>query len=118
MKAEEFDQKFDDGVEDINSDLDLSTACRVNEKPHLLNARVVTQQGCLKKIVRSEYTSIGHEGFLIFAYYVFDGVADLVDDSVLYLGLRIDTLNRFRETFQAVYTGNEDVFKTTVVQIC
>lgn len=44
MKAEEFDQKFDDGVEDIDGDLDLSTARRVNEEPNLLNADVVTQK--------------------------------------------------------------------------
>ncbi|MDF1763796.1 MAG: hypothetical protein P1U57_10330 [Oleibacter sp.] len=32
MKAEEFDQKFDDGVEDINGDLDLLTVRRVNQE--------------------------------------------------------------------------------------
>jgi hypothetical protein len=44
MKAKEFDQKFDDGLEDINDDLDLSTARRVNEEPKHLNAEVVTQK--------------------------------------------------------------------------
>jgi hypothetical protein len=37
MKAEEFDQKFDDGVEDIEGDLDLSTARRVNQESKRIN---------------------------------------------------------------------------------
>ena len=37
MKAEEFDQKFDDGVEDITADLDLSTARRVNQESKRIN---------------------------------------------------------------------------------
>ena len=44
MRTEEFDQKFDDGLEDINDDLDLSTARRVNEEPKHLNAELVTQK--------------------------------------------------------------------------
>lgn len=30
MKAKDFDKKFDDGLDDIIEDLDLSTARRVN----------------------------------------------------------------------------------------
>lgn len=37
MKAEEFDQKFHDEVEDIDGDLDLSTVLRVNEESQLLS---------------------------------------------------------------------------------
>jgi|TARA_B110000008_G_C16605599_1_gene418273 hypothetical protein len=37
MTAEEFDQKFDDGVEDIEGDLDLSTARRVNQESKRIN---------------------------------------------------------------------------------
>lgn len=37
MKAEEFDQKFDDGVEDITADLDLSTTRRVNLESKRIN---------------------------------------------------------------------------------
>lgn len=37
MKAKEFDQKFDDGVEDIDGDLDLSTARRVNQDSKRIN---------------------------------------------------------------------------------
>jgi hypothetical protein len=37
MKAEEFDQKFDDGVEDIDGDLDLSTLRRVNQASKRIN---------------------------------------------------------------------------------
>ncbi len=44
MRTKEFDQKFDDGLEDINDDLDLSTARRVNEESKHLNAEVVTQK--------------------------------------------------------------------------
>jgi hypothetical protein len=41
-----------------------------------------------------------------------------VDYAVLYFGLRVDTLNRFREALQAIDTGYEDVFNATVVQVC
>lgn len=37
MKAEEFDQKFDGGVEDIDGDLDLSTLRRVNQASKRIN---------------------------------------------------------------------------------
>ena len=37
MKAKEFDQKFDDGVEDIDGDLDLSTVRRVNQESKRIN---------------------------------------------------------------------------------
>jgi hypothetical protein len=37
MTAEEFDQKFDDVVEDIEGDLDLSTARRVNQESKRIN---------------------------------------------------------------------------------
>ncbi|CCU70456.1 type II toxin-antitoxin system BrnA family antitoxin [Thalassolituus oleivorans] len=37
MKTEEFDQKFDDGVEDIDGDLDLSTVRRVNQESKRIN---------------------------------------------------------------------------------
>lgn len=37
MKAEEFEQKFDDDVEDITADLDLSTARRVNQESKRIN---------------------------------------------------------------------------------
>jgi hypothetical protein len=37
MKAEEFDQKFDDGAEDITADLDLSTVRRVNQESKRIN---------------------------------------------------------------------------------
>ena len=33
MKAEDFDSRFDEGIEDIIEDLDLSTARRVNHEP-------------------------------------------------------------------------------------
>ena len=32
MKAKDFDKKFDDGLDDIIEDLDLSTARRVNQE--------------------------------------------------------------------------------------
>jgi hypothetical protein len=44
MKAEEFDQKFDDGVEDIDGDLDLSTARRINKASKLLCEVFVTKK--------------------------------------------------------------------------
>ncbi|MBN2848287.1 MAG: CopG family transcriptional regulator [Coriobacteriia bacterium] len=37
MKASEFDKKFDDGVEDIMGDLDMSTAVRLNEEQRRVN---------------------------------------------------------------------------------
>ena len=37
MKASEFDKKFDDGVEDIMGDLDMSTAIRLNEEQRRVN---------------------------------------------------------------------------------
>lgn len=37
MKASEFDKKFDDGVEDILGDLDMSTAVRLNEVQRRVN---------------------------------------------------------------------------------
>ena len=37
MKASEFDKKFDDGVEDIVDDLDLSSAIRPNQVPRRVN---------------------------------------------------------------------------------
>ncbi|MCO7248108.1 CopG family transcriptional regulator [Halomonas sp. Mc5H-6] len=37
MKANDFDQKFDQGSEDILDDLDLSTAHRVNQDPKRIN---------------------------------------------------------------------------------
>ena len=37
MKAKEFDAKFDEGVEDILDDLDLSTARRVNQDTKRVN---------------------------------------------------------------------------------
>jgi len=37
MEASEFDKKFDDGVEDIMGDLDMSTATRPRLKPRRVN---------------------------------------------------------------------------------
>jgi len=37
MKASELDKKFDDGVEDIIDDLDLSTATRPNKEQRRVN---------------------------------------------------------------------------------
>ena len=37
MKANEFDQKFDAGVEDIIDDLDMSTASRPNKEQKRVN---------------------------------------------------------------------------------
>jgi len=37
MKASEFDKKFDDGVEDIVDDLDMSTATRPNKEQKRVN---------------------------------------------------------------------------------
>jgi hypothetical protein len=37
MKASEFDKKFDDGVEDIINDLDMSTATRPNKEQKRVN---------------------------------------------------------------------------------
>lgn len=37
MKAEDFDAKFDEGLEEILNDLDLSTAQRVNQDTKRVN---------------------------------------------------------------------------------
>ncbi len=37
MKATDFDKKFDEGVEDIIDDLDLSGATRLNQNPRRVN---------------------------------------------------------------------------------
>ena len=37
MKAKDFDHKFDEGVEDLVDDLDLSTARRVNQTQKRIN---------------------------------------------------------------------------------
>jgi hypothetical protein len=37
MKASEFDKKFDDGVEDITGDLDLSSVRRPNKEQQRVN---------------------------------------------------------------------------------
>lgn len=37
MKAEDFDKKFDDGIEDIIDDLDLSTMRRSNQEQRRVN---------------------------------------------------------------------------------
>jgi hypothetical protein len=37
MKAKDFDKKFDQGIEDIMSSLDLSTARRVNQEQRRIN---------------------------------------------------------------------------------
>lgn len=37
MKASEFDKKFDDGIEDIMGDLDMSTAVRLNQEQRRVN---------------------------------------------------------------------------------
>jgi hypothetical protein len=37
MNASEFDKKFDDGVEDIIDDLDMSSAIRPNREPKRVN---------------------------------------------------------------------------------
>jgi hypothetical protein len=37
MKASDFDKKFDEGVEDIIDDLDVSSATRPNQTPRRVN---------------------------------------------------------------------------------
>ncbi|MBW6469081.1 MAG: type II toxin-antitoxin system BrnA family antitoxin [Anaerosomatales bacterium] len=37
MKANEFDKKFDEGVEDVVDDLDMSSASRPNQTPRRVN---------------------------------------------------------------------------------
>ncbi len=37
MKAQDFDKKFDDNVEDIVDDLDLSSGRRINQTPKRIN---------------------------------------------------------------------------------
>ena len=60
---------------------------------------------------------VAHEGFLIFGRNVLHGVADLVDDAVLNLGVGVDGFDGLREAFQAIHAGNQNVFYTPVVQI-
>ena len=49
---------------------------------------------------------------------VFDGISDLMYDAKLSNSIRINALYGFREAFQTVYTGNKDVFNTTVLKVC
>lgn len=37
MKAEDFDRKFDEGMEDIIDDLDMASARRINRDPRRVN---------------------------------------------------------------------------------
>ena len=47
--------------------------------------------------------------FAIFVQHVEKRMPDQMNDAELDLRLRIDRLNRFRETFQDIHAGNENV---------
>lgn len=60
---------------------------------------------------------IVHERFLVFGADVLHGVADLVNDALLHLGVWINGFNGLREAGQAIDTGNQDVFDAAVLQV-
>ena len=61
---------------------------------------------------------VGHEGFLVFRCHVLHGVADLMDDAVLDLGVGVQAFNGLGETLETIDTGDQDVFDTAVMQVC
>ncbi len=52
---------------------------------------------------------IGHKGFQILVRHVLAGIAQLVDDAVLDLGLRKNCVDRCVKPCQIVGTGNKNV---------
>lgn len=60
---------------------------------------------------------IGRHLLKVLVGYIARGIADLVDDALLNLCLRIAGRNRLREACQVVHTGDEDVLYTTVFQV-
>lgn len=58
------------------------------------------------------------EFLLIFGTYIFDGITNLMYNTKLYGCIGINTLDCFRKTFQAVYTGYKNIFNSTVLEIC
>lgn len=63
-------------------------------------------------------SQIFQEFLLIFRTYIFDGITNLMYDTKLYGSIGINTLDGFRKTFQAVYTGYKNVFDSTVLKVC
>ena len=50
------------------------------------------------------------EFLLIFGAYILDGITNLMYNTKLYSCIGINTLDRFRKTFQSVYTGYKNIF--------
>ena len=55
---------------------------------------------------------------MIFGAYIFDGITNPMYDTKLYGCIGINTLDCFRETSQAVYTGYKNIFDSTVMKVC
>ena len=60
---------------------------------------------------------VGHKGFLVFRGDVLHRVPDLMNDAVLDLGVGVDRFDGFRKAFEAIGTGNQDVFDAPVIKV-
>ena len=63
-------------------------------------------------------SQVGKESFLVLAGHIFHGVAYLMDDAQLHVGMRKYALNSIRKACETVYAGNQNVLYPTVLKIC
>lgn len=77
---------------------------------------IQSAQGCLLVHGGINRLQIGHKGFQILVRHVLAGIAQLVDDAVLDLGLRKNCVDRCVKPCQIVGTGNKNVLYATVAQ--
>ena len=58
-----------------------------------------------------------YEFLLVFAGYIFQRIADLVDDTKLDFGLGKDRVDRLWKAREAIDTSNQDVLQAAIVQV-
>jgi len=61
---------------------------------------------------------ICHELLLIFASHIFQGIADLMDDAELNLGLRKDRIDHLWKAREAIDASNQYILPSAVIQVC
>lgn len=75
-------------------------------------------QGYLSSIERCCFINaleISNKGFLIFGCNIFNRIANLVNNTMLNLCVRINAFNCFREAFEAVNAGYKNILNISVM---
>lgn len=135
-----FDAFIAENIDKVSDDPYISSTVKLGDK--MYDFLVELQQGMVRKHTYGELLEngdsesklwyarlsmydysvdrfqISHKLLLVLGSRIFQRTTDLMNDALLNLGIWIDGRDGFRETSQAIHTGDQDIFDATVIQIC